>query len=180
MAERARGHWSWGDIVRSMAVLVVPALLIAWWAEARRGDQDGPRSVAYEAELASARERAAYDVVAPVGLDDGWTATSVRITPVGDDGLWWHLGFLSPEDTYVGLEQSDDDRDDLLDELFEGTREDGTTTVAGEPWDRLVETGDDDDPDEALVRTVDGVTTVVHGIGGYAALEGFAATLQGS
>ena len=177
MAERRRGHWSWADVVRSMAVLVIPALLLAGYAALKRGDQGGVREVAYEQELAGARERAGYAVVAPVGLDDGWRATSVRLTEAGEDKTWWHMGWLSPQERYVGLEQSDDDREDLLEELFAATREDGSSTVAGERWDRLRETGDDP-ADRALVRTVEGVTIVVLGSGAYEDLEAFAASLR--
>lgn len=176
MAERQRGHWSWADIVRSMAVLVIPALLLAGFAALKRGDQDPVREVSYDQELAGARQQAPYPVLAPVGLGGGWQATSVRLTGVGEGRSWWHMGWLSPQDIYVGLEQSDDDRSDLLDELFEGTKPDGSAQISGTSWDRLQETGDDE-PDQAIVRTVDGVTTVVLGSGGYGQLEAFAATL---
>ena len=94
-----------------------------------------------------------------------------------DGKTLWHMGWLSPDDTYVGLEQTDDGRDDLLDQLFVDTRPDGTSVIGDQRWERLREVGDDD-ADYALVRTDNGVTTVVLGRGGYPELEDFAKTLQ--
>lgn len=177
VAEQRRGVWSWADVARSMAILVVVALFLAGFAAIKRGDQDPVREITYDRELAGARERAAYAVFAPVGLSEEWRATSVRLTDEGDGKTLWHMGWLSPDGTYVGLEQTDDGRDDLLDQLFVDTRPDGTSLISGQPWERVREVGDDD-ADYALVRTDNGVTTVVLGRGGYAELEAFAEKLQ--
>jgi Protein of unknown function (DUF4245) len=160
-----------------MAILVVVALFLAGLAAIKRGDQDPVGEVTYDRELAGAREKAAYGVLAPEGLGEGWRATSVRLTDEGDGKTLWHMGWLSPDDTYVGLEQTDDGRDDLLDQLFVDTRPDGTSVIGDQRWERLREVGDDD-ADYALVRTDNGVTTVVLGRGGYPELEAFAKTLQ--
>jgi len=180
VAERRRGVWSWADIVRSMAVLVIPVLLVVGFITLKQRNDGGGRTgeaVPYARELAGARAAVTYPVLAPVGLPDGWRATSVRLSPAGDGKTQWHMGWLSREDRYFGLEQSDDDRSDLLADVLDGTREDGTSLVAGQPWDRLRESGGDV-RDRVLVRTVDGVTTIVNGTGSYAELERFAATLS--
>jgi hypothetical protein len=179
VAQQQRRMWTWGDVLRSMFLLVIPVLLLAGFVALKQRGHDPVREITYTQELAGAREKAAYPVVAPVGLDSGWRATSVRLTDEGDGRSLWHMGWLSPEDNYVGLEQSDDGRDDLLEQLFQGTREDGSSLVVGQTWERLREVGDDP-ADYALMRSVDGVTTVVLGRGGYAELEAFAETLQAS
>jgi hypothetical protein len=179
VAAKLRGVWSWADVFRAMAILVVVALFLAGLAAVKRGDHDPVREVTYDRELAGAREKAAYDVLAPAGLGEEWRATSVRLTDEGDGKTLWHMGWLSPDDTYVGLEQTDDGRDDLLDQLFLDTRPDGTTVIDGQRWERLREVGDED-ADYVLVRTDGGVTTVVLGRGGYAELEAFARTLSPS
>ena len=179
MAEQQRVTWSWAGLFWSMAILVVLALAFAGFAAVKRGDHNPVREITYERELEGARQKAGYAVLAPVGLDDGWRATSVRLTDEGDGNTLWHMGWLSPNDRYVGLEQTDDGRDDLLDELFHATRPDGTSLVRGQHWERLREVGDDP-ADYALVRTDNGVTTVVLGTGGYRQLEAFAETLQAS
>jgi Protein of unknown function (DUF4245) len=177
VAEQRRAAWTWVDVIRSMAILVVLALVLAGFAALKRGEHDPVREITYERELEGARLKAGYAVLAPVGLDDGWRATSVRLTDEGDGKTLWHMGWLSPDETYVGLEQTDDGRDDLLDQLFHDTRPDGTSRIGGQHWERLREVGDDP-ADYALVRTDNGVTTVVLGRGGYAQLEAFAQTLQ--
>ncbi|HWI01684.1 MAG TPA: DUF4245 family protein, partial [Propionibacteriaceae bacterium] len=87
----------------------------------------------------------------------------------------WQLGFLTPDDIYLGLVQGDLRPDDLVDEETRAGRPDGESTVSGQVWQRLVS------PDErtfSLVRRETQVTTVVSGDVGYSALEAYASTLS--
>ena len=135
------------------------------------------RVVEYQQTLAAAREAANFHVLAPEGLSDAWRATNVSFDQDDDDEAHWHLGFVGPDEVYVSVDQSDGDSDDMLEEVLTATVEDGSSTASGETWQRLVEV-DMPNPDRALVRNADGVTTVVLGTGSYAQLEDFAEKLR--
>jgi len=51
--------------------------------------------------VTGAKATATFDVIAPPVLPDGWIATSARFTPDA-----WHLGVLTADDKYIGLEQT--------------------------------------------------------------------------
>ncbi|MGH8940236.1 MAG: DUF4245 family protein, partial [Actinomycetes bacterium] len=99
---RARGRETVGDMVRSMVVVLVVVGVVV--ALALRDEPEDPvREVDVAGPLAAARAAAPYDVKGPVGLGDGWRATSVRS---GSDGgaFGWHVGFVTPAGDYAGLE----------------------------------------------------------------------------
>ena len=83
---------------------------------------------------------------------------------------------MTSTEEYAALEQSDGDRRALLDTVAAGARPAGTVDVAGQSWRRL----EGGDPEErALVRSVDGVTTVVAGSAPWSQLETLAGSLTG-
>ncbi len=166
-----------GDLTRSLILLLIPVLLVAAFWASRRDEPQRVRVVDYEQTLTAAREAANFQVLAPEGLSDEWRATNVSFEQDDDDEAHWHLGFLGPDDVYVSVDQSDGDSDDLLEDVLTATVEDGSSSVSGETWQRLVEV-DMRSPDRALVRTVGGVTTVVLGTGSYAQLEDLAEKLR--
>ena len=59
----------------------------------------------YSTDLAAARERAPFAVLAPTSLPDGWYATSAELRPRPGPVYSWHLGVITDEEDYVGLEQ---------------------------------------------------------------------------
>ncbi len=166
-----------GDLTRSLILLLIPVFLVAAFWASRRDEPNPVRVVDYAPTLAAAREAASFPVLAPEGLPEGWRATNVSFEQVDDDESRWHLGFVTPDDEYVSIDQSNGDADDLLEEVLTATAEDGSSTAAAASWQRLVEV-DVRDPDRAIVRTVDGVTTVVLGTGPYEQLEEFAERLR--
>jgi hypothetical protein len=133
------------------------------------------RDIDYTGALAEARERAAYDVLAPEPLPAGWRATSARTRARGD-GLTWHLGMVTSSGSYAAVEQTDGRRAGFVVQFVGDARRAGTATVAGAAWRRL----EDGEPEErALVRTEGGVTTVVTGGAGWGELELLARSLRG-
>ena len=105
MSEQAgRYQRSAGGMVGAMVVLVV--LLVAWVAiQSLVKDQpdSAVRTVDYAQVVAPAREAAKFDLVAPASLPKGWRATSVTFRDTLPQH--WHLGVLTDDDRYVGLEQ---------------------------------------------------------------------------
>ena len=169
-----------GGMFGAMAVvlLLIGAVALITF---RPGGGDAVRVVDYADELAAARLAAPYPVLAPAGLD-GFRATSVRYTST-DDGIVWHLGFVSPLDEYVGLDQTDGPAEPFVDDLTEGAvpldGSDGSVEVAGRSWQRYDEGGDTDgERVRGLVSHAEGATVLVSGTAGWGELEAFAAALS--
>ena len=76
------------------------------------------------------------------------------------DEAHWHLGVLTAEDEYVGLEQIVDDADDAVATFAPGTSPVGSVSIEGMRWE--VRT-DPDRGETTLVRQDGEVSTVVTG-----------------
>jgi hypothetical protein len=175
MAGKPRGSETVGDAVRSLAVMLgaIAAVVVAFTV--MRPDPQPPAAVDYSAALELVRTEYEYPVLAPDPVPDGWRATSVDHSsrPTGDR---WRLGFLTADDGFVGLEQSDGEIESYLADRLAEFTDDGTSQVAGTTWERRVGAGDR--PDRALVRVDDdGWVTIVMGTEAYDVLESFAASL---
>lgn len=170
---RARGRETVGDMARSMAVvLVLVGVVVAFNVV----EQPDPvvREIDYTDAFAQARQEASYDVLAPQPLPAGWRATSARTRPDGD-AVTWHLGLVTRSGNYAGVEQTDGRPAGFVRQFASGARPAGTVAIVGAPWRRL----DGGEPEErALVRTDDGVTTVVAGSAGWDDLVRLAASLR--
>jgi hypothetical protein len=171
-------------MIRSLAVILIPLLVITFFATRNLGDH--PVTVVdWKPVLEVAREQAPYPVLAPTNLPAEWRATRVTWVKAGDPYLngapavrnTWELGFLAPDDVYIAVNQGDAEAQEFIkDESREG-RPDGQSTVNGSPWQRLVT---DDDRTRSLVSATPEVTTVVVGDTSYEALEAYTATLSAS
>lgn len=151
--------------------IVVAFLMIVTW----RPKSEKVNAVEYSAQLQDARKLAPW-VRGPAPMPDGWTATSVEFRAPEQSPVTWHLGIVTTEKKYVGLEQSNVTGAAFQRDELGKTEDDGTATVAGVVWQRktLLER----ENEHALVLIGSGVTTIVVGNAGYPALETFAATLR--
>jgi hypothetical protein len=167
--------WRWADVIRSLVVLLAIigaiALYQALWTE----DPAPPnRSVEYATAAEAARDDANYPLLAPPRLPDGWRATSVRYTQ-GEE--WsWHLGVLTSDEEYVGLEQATVDVDTLVGEAAEGTEPVGSVQIDGTDWQLR---RDESRGETTLVRRSGGVTTLVTGSASQDTLEDYLRSLRG-
>jgi len=162
-----------GDALRTTAVLL---LIIAFLAGAQRllsrpGEGDPVPPVDYVAKWEAARDVAPFEVLAPPRLPEGWRATSVRYVP-GDDATW-HIGVLTDEDKYVGIEQAVGGVEVLLDEFAAGADSEGNVDLGGAEWE-LLRQGDE----TTLVRDDGGSATLVTGDAGQADVELVAGSLS--
>jgi hypothetical protein len=171
---RPGGRQTVGDLVRSMS-LVLAAVAVVVLLTLRDDPEQPVQSVDFAQQLQEMRRVAAYDVVAPVGLDDRWKATSVR----GDDSggaVTWHIGFVTPEEHYAAIEQSDGPVGAFLDDHVQGATLSGVVAVSGASWQRL----EGGKPEQrALVLRSSGVTTMVAGSATFAELRALASALRG-
>ena len=171
-----------GDMIRSLAVILVPLVIIA--ALFTDLPDDKPvQEVDWRSVLTVAREQSPYPVLAPTQLPSGWRATRATWVKAGDAHLngepsvrnLWQLGFLTPEDTYVSLGQGDEQIENFIAEQTRDGTADGESTVGGQTWQRRVSP---DGRTRSLVRQESQVTAVVSGDLAYAALEAYASTLS--
>jgi len=151
--------------------IVVAFLMIVTW----RPKQETVRAVEYAAQLEDAKKVAPW-VRGPAPMPAGWSATSVKFRAPEQSPMTWHLGVVTNEKKYVGLEQSNVTGKQFQADKLGRTSDDGTSTVAGVTWQR--KTLLDRKDEHALVLVGSGVTTILTGNAGYPALEAFASVLR--
>lgn len=173
VTEKNRGNPSLGDIIRTTAVmgaLILALAGIAWWFSIEPTQTE--RSVDYESALVSARRDAAFELLAPRSLPEGWYANSVRYEP-GVKGRW-HLGIITETDAYIGLEQTPVSIRRTVEEYAPETEAKGNVTAGGFEW-RLRQSPKGE---TSLVRRTDGITVLVTGTATRAVIEKYAASLS--
>lgn len=169
----SRGNPSMGDVLRSVAVLGL--IVLAVWGFGRfftdTPDEDPVKAIDFAGTVKSARPAAEFPLLAPKGLPEGWKATSARFTPTS-----WHLGVLTDDEDYVGLEQSKLSAVQMVEKFAKGGKEVGTATIGGKTWTIREGPGND----VAFVSVEDGVTSLVVGEAPHAEVEGYVASLSTS
>lgn len=130
-----------------------------------------PDPVDYVSVASAAGRDARFPLAVPSALPDGWRATSARWDRIDEH---WHIGILTADDEYVGVEQSGSGSEETRRRYAPGTTEDGTVAVAGRQWLRLL----DDDGTVTLLREAGESTTVVSGSVSERTLVAFAAGLS--
>jgi hypothetical protein len=169
-------------MVRSLAVILVPVLLITFVAT--RNLRDHPVTVVdWQPVLAQARQQAPYPVLAPTDLPKEWRPTRVAWVKLGDPVLngepavrnTWLLGFLDPDDIYIALNQGDRKPAEFIaDETRQGLP-DGQSVLTSGTWERRISP---DQRTRSLVMSTPKVTTIVVGDTSYASLESYVGTLK--
>ena len=168
-------------MIRSLAVIIIPLVIVAVLFTDLPDDRP-VTEVEWQPVLAVARRDAPFPVLAPSNLPQGWRATQAEWVKTGEpfrDGApavrnQWALGFLTPDDVFIGLDQGDRQPDNLVEEQSRDGAPDGQSTVNGQTWERLLSP---DGRTRSLVRREPAATTVVAGDLGYDALEAYVATL---
>jgi len=151
--------------------VVVAFLMVVTW----RPKTEKIRAIEYTAQLEDAKKVAPW-VDGPAPMPAGWTATSVEFRTPEQSPITWHLGIVTNEKKYVGLEQSNVTGTKFQSDELGKTTDDGTSSVEGVTWQRKVLLDRKDE--NALVLVGSGVTTIVVGNAGYPALEAFASVLR--
>ncbi|WP_195908902.1 DUF4245 domain-containing protein [Microlunatus sp. Gsoil 973] len=170
------------DMVLSLVVILVPlAIIVAIFGQGPRDAE--VETVDWKPVAIRAGQQAPYQVLAPVELPAGWRATRVSWTrvgqpdPTGSDSVRnrWQLGVLTDSDLYIELDQGDIRAKEMVDDLSRQGAPDGTSTVDGRTWKRLVT---DDDRTRSLVLATPRVTAIVAGDVSYSLLETYVGLLQ--
>jgi hypothetical protein len=171
-----------GDMIRSLALIVIPLAVIA--IIFTNVPDDAPvEEVDWKPVLATARQQAPYEVLAPTNLPEGWRATRVNWVPLGRPYLngeasprnLWQIGFLTPQEVYIDLTQGDMRAQEMVDQQSREGTPDGNSVIAGLTWQRLVSP---DGRTRSLVLRGPATTAIVSANLPYEALEAYASTLS--
>lgn len=164
---------SFAGMVGAMAVLLLAVAAFVLFRDAVRDEPRTPvRAIDYVRPAEYAKEQASFDLLAPRELPEGWKATSVRYTPGRAEA--WHLGLLTDEGRYVGLEQADELVSTMVrDHVDENAAQGEDVEIDGETW----QTWTDEDGDTALVREEPDLVTLVVGTAGQDTLVDFVRSL---
>jgi len=163
-----------GDILRTVAVLGL--LIVVLWGVGRFftvTPDDPVRADDYAQTADSAREAASYALLAPPSLPEGWISNGARFDPSTDA---WHLGVVTSDDDYIGLEQIDEDVDKVVERFTPQAEPDGETTIDGTTWTRLKAPNGE----TTLVHRGADVTTLVTGDAPLDVMKSYVASLSAS
>jgi len=129
--------------------------------------------VPYAKTVKFARQQAHLHLLAPPSLPPGWRATSVRY--VDPPREHWHLGVLTANDQYVGLEQSHASIRAMVGKYVDQhAHQRPPVTIDGATWTAWSDAGGD----YALARQDGNTTTLVVGTPGRAVLTRYVASLR--
>ena len=182
----ARYQRSFGGMIGALLVLLVGLGTFVALRDVNRLEPAPPvQPVDYVEPAQFAQEEAGFEVLAPRELPEGWRATSVRF----DDGdeQSWHLGLLTAEQRYIGVEQAERSVAAMVRDFVDAeAREGGEVEVDGETWtawsdperDPRADPSTEPKGDLALVREKAGATALVVGTVSQDALSDFVATLR--
>jgi hypothetical protein len=150
---------SFGGLIGAMVVLLlVVGAFVVFQDVTSREPANPVQAVAYQRTAQYARRQASFRLLAPPRLPQGWRATSVGFTPPPKEH--WHLGVLTNQNRYVGLEQGTITPAAMLKKYVDKhTAERGPVSVAGRTWHTWTDSGGD----VALVHRAAGATTLVEG-----------------
>lgn len=165
------------NIVRS-TVVVAAIVAVIFFAVARPNavtPQTVDVPVAAQGHAASAGEPFSY----PVGLPEGWQATSVRYIRSAADTIMWHAGYTTPDGQYVAIQQAVDGPKEWINvQTNNGARVGTVTSKDGREWTQLDREGK---IQRSLVNDPDKkgeLTTIITGTGTFDQLMEFANHLE--
>ncbi|MSS46725.1 DUF4245 domain-containing protein [Cutibacterium sp. WCA-380-WT-3A] len=168
----------------SLAVILIPVLLIVWFFT-RTPDEPNIQQVDWTSMTASARSHARYPVLAPAVVPEDWRPTKARYANRGDRwvgntisaGNRWELGFLTSQNVYLAVNQSDEPRRAFVAAVTRSATEDGKVTVGRYTWVKMVSP---DGRTRALTTTIGSSTAVIVADAEYPVLTDFAQMLTTS
>ena len=154
-------------MVGAMVVLVLlVGGFVAVQALGRDQDVDPVKTVDYQPVAEQARSAKKLFVLTPEPMPDGWRATSVSYVP--GRAPRWHLGILTDDQKYVGIEESLSSEKDVVAEFVDPDAERGRDVrLKGRTWHVWTDSGGD----YALVLPTPKETVLVGGSAGQKAVR---------
>ena len=172
------------DMILSMALIVLPILLVIWLmpTQTPATPVSAVSAADYQAMLTAARTDLPFTALGPAGLSTGWELTSDEYQPAGDTAADWHLGYQTPSKKYAEFEQTTESIAEFLSDQSSDATSSATVQVAGGTWQEY--TGTTPTGLKTLLFRQDGTGAkgsleVVAGSASLAELETLAGSLQG-
>lgn len=161
-----------GDMVRSMllVMLVVGGILLVTW----RPQPEAVKVIDITPALVLAQTQGDFPVTGPVGLPDSWRPTSARFEPTEKSApdRVLHFGYVTPQDAYAQVSQSTNRTAAYSAEQTDDGLPVGSAVIDGATWEKW-EHADR----RSLVRSQDGVLTIVSGTASWEELTALASSL---
>ena len=90
-----------------LALGVTLGVLLTFMMIVPRDDSNMIRAVDYNAIAADVKASVGVEVIAPETIPTGWWSNSARWRDTTADGVnYWHVGFVGPNNQYVGIDQA--------------------------------------------------------------------------
>ncbi|HSF97459.1 MAG TPA: DUF4245 domain-containing protein [Ornithinibacter sp.] len=174
-----RSRYSMGsakNLVYSLAaVLAMVAVLVL--IVPRVSSVSGP-PVDVHATAVDVQQRTGWPIVEPVGLPEGWNATSARYTVTTGGFPTWHAGYQTPSGTYVAVEQTMDPTRAWIESQTNRAPSVGTLEAGGRTWTMYER---DTKVQNSLVDAPEGegvLTTLITGTATFEEMAQFVETLE--
>ena len=149
---KKRGRETAGDMIRSLAVVMVLVLMMWWLAQPPDSDEQALRTVDPSGDVA-AFQADEPTAPAPTGLPEQWRSTSSTLT---SDGL--RIGYVTPDGEYAEYAASTLPLEEVVPELAgRGARPTEPALLDGQAWEQYREP----DGSVSLVRSFGGIHVVV-------------------
>ena len=132
VARRRRGTWV--DMLRTMLVVLAFVVLIVLLVP-RPGQLPRPK-VDVPAAVTGAESQIGFRPVVPAGLPAGWAPTAVE-TRNGAGVPVFHIGYLTADGLYAGVDEAASITPEWLDANAAGGKPAGDVTIDGVTWQRL-------------------------------------------
>lgn len=158
-AENRRKHQRAGgrDMVLSLAVILVPVLLICWWFT-RTPDRPPVTPVDVVAATQQARSEAHMPIWVPTAMPGKWVPVRADWAPANTDLLGhgtmpadtWVMGYQSPDEHYYELDEQQGSTPHFVPDFTHSANASGTVQLNGTTWTRYQRK---DGTERYLVRT---------------------------
>jgi hypothetical protein len=135
--------------------------------------------VDYTDAVVQAKRVAPYTVLVPEGLSEQWRSTSVRLEVSADpEVVHLHIGFVTPANQYVGLEESNGPAEEFVSVYTNGGTPISFVDAGGRSWQKT-ERVLGAKHQKSLVMYEANSTIVLSGTADWPELEQLAASLRG-
>lgn len=115
-------------LLASLGIVAVLVLLVP------RGDMEARPDVDYPSIAAQIQPTVQGTLIVPEP-GEGWNANTAELRAGSADNiLSWYIGFLTPKNAFIGLDQGFDANDSWASAQLDSARPTGATTIAGVEW----------------------------------------------
>jgi len=167
-----------------ISMVVIVAATLAWFVMVPRVREINQPAVDVTSVARQVRQETGWAISQPQ-LPVGWKATNVRLDTITDGVRTWHAGYLSPEGSYVSIDQTavTGDAAKWIAARTSSGQAEGTLSAAGRTWQKasardVVQRSLISMPPVSTVPRSGEVLTVLSGTAPYAQLAQFAETLK--